>query len=459
MTVTRRQLLVLGGTAGLALTLPSCADSGGTTEKSAPAQSSNKPVQYWTSFSSAKNQQYFKQHFVEDYQGSAKVQLTVKSNDTIDRLTQTALAAGKGPDIILTPGPSQVAAYNDAGYLADLTAYADKYQWRDKLAGWALGASTIGGKLVSLPTSYESMVFYFNPATLEKLQLSAPKNREEFENFCTTAKGNNLVPLAAGNADWKGANEWHLTVFLNHYAGPAAVYSALRGETPWTDPVFVDTVELLKGYFQKGWFGGGVDTYFTNQFPKVYKQLAAGEAAGMISGTWEMATLPDYFGTAGGNSADWDYTTLPALRAEVPQDVWDLGVGQSAGVNAKSPNLDGAVEYLNFLTTDVKTLTAAIQAISWQPTPLKLNAEDFSAKADPRLKRLYTELPAAKNIGYTTWTFYPQVTETYMIEEFERVITDKTTAQEFCAGVQQRFAKELAAGKVPAAPTPEGLPS
>lgn len=455
----RRELLTLSGAAGLGLVLPSCSTNSGTDSKSGPGKPSGKPIQYWTSFSSAKNQQYFKSHFMDAYRGSSKVLLTVKSTDSIDRLTQTALAAGKGPDIVLTPGPSQVAAYNDAGYLADLTSYSEKYKWKEKLASWALGASTIGGKLVSLPTSYESMAFYFNPQVLDKLKLIPPKSRAEFENFCQTAKGNGLVPLAAGNADWKGANEWHLTVMLNHYAGPKAVYSALKGQTPWTDPVFVDTVELLKGYFQKGWFGGSVDSYFTNQFPKVYKQLASGEAAGMISGTWEMASLPDYFGAAAKNTATWDWTTLPSLRDGVPEVVWDLGVGQSAGVNAKSPNVDGAVEYLNFLTTDVKTLTAAIEAISWQPTPLKLTGADFTAKADPRLKRLYTELPAAKSIGYTTWTFYPQETETYMIQEFEKVITNTTSSKDFCAGIQQKFAKELAAGKVPAAPTPTGLAS
>ncbi len=454
----RRELLALGGAAGLSLVLPSCATSGGTKDKPGSTKASGGPVQYWTSFSSAKNQAYFKKNFVDAYTGSNKVQLTVKSNDTIDRLTQTALAAGKGPDIILTPGPSQVAAYNDAGYLADLTPYAEKYKWSEKLAGWALGASTIGGKLVSLPTSYESMAFYYNPQVLDGLQLSPPKSRAEFENFCETAKGKGLVPLGAGNADWKGANEWHLTVMLNHYAGPKAVYSALKGETPWTDAVFVDTIELLKGYFQKGYFGGSVDSYFTNQFPKVYKQLASGEAAGMISGTWEMSTLPDYFGPAAKNSANWEWTTLPPFRDGVAPVVWDLGVGQSAGVNSKSPTMDGAAEYLNFLTTDVKTLTAATEAISWQPTPLKLTEADFSAKADPRLKRLYTELPAAKSIGYTTWTFYPQTTETYMIQEFEKVITNGTSAKDFCAGMQQRFAKELAAGKVPAAPDP-GIPS
>lgn len=462
MDLKRREFLALGGVAGLGLALTSCSTSGsdGTgSQQGSGKPGSGKPVQYWTFFDNAAGKIYFMQHFVKEYPGSNKVQITVKASDTIDRLLQTALAAGKGPDIILTPGPSQVAAYNDAGYLADLTPFAAQYKWHEKLASWALGASTIGGKLVTLPLSYESMVFYYNPATLDKLKLTVPKSRAEFENYCQVAQGNKMAPIAAGNADWKGANEWHLTVMLNHYAGPEAVYSALKGETPWTDAVFVDTVELLMGYFKNGWFGGSVDAYFTNQFPKLYKQLAGGEAAGMISGTWEMANLPGYFGANAKNDAIWDWAPLPSFRSGVPQVVWDLGVGASAGVNAKSANLNGAADYLNFLTTDVKTLTGAIEAINWQPTPLKLTEKNFSAKADPRLKRLYTELPAAKSIGYTTWTFYPQSTEAYMVQEFEKVITGQTSSKDFCAGIQERFAKELKAGKVPAIPTPAGLPS
>lgn len=452
MNLTRRQLLLTGGAAGLAAVLPGCG-----TKEPAGGQTAGGTLDYWYYFSDADQQKYFTEHMVEGYPGPSEVELTVKSSDTIDRLTQTALAAGKGPDLVVTPGPSQVGAYADAGYLVDLTGYAADRGWDELFAGWALEASKVGGKLVTLPTSYESMAFYVNPATLEQHGLAVPKTQADFEAFCTEAQGKGLVPLAAGNADWKGANEWHLGVTLNHGAGPDAVHSALKGETPWTDPVFVDAVTRLAGYFQKGWYGGSVDQYFTNQFPKTYQQLASGEAAAMISGTWEFSNLAPYFGAAAKNDATWDWATLPSLGAGVPEVVWDLAIGQSTGVNARSANVDGAVDYLNFLTTDKKMLTAAIEAINAQPSPITLEDGDFTDEADPRTVRLYTELPKASTIGYTTWTFFPQKTETYMINSLEKVLTAQMTPADFCAGIQQQFATELAAGQVPAAPSPSGL--
>lgn len=178
----------------------------------------------------------------------------------------------------------------------------------------------------------------------------------------------------------------------------------------------------------------------------------------MISGTWEFSNLAPYFGTAAKKDATWDWATIPSLGAGVPETVWDLAIGPSTGVNAKSGNVPAAVDYLNFLTTDKKMLTAAIEAINAQPSPITLEDSDFTDKADPRTVRLYTELPKAKTISYTTWTFFPQRrTETYMINSLEKVLTDQMTPADFCAGIQKQFAAELQAGQVPAAPSPSGL--
>lgn len=447
MQPTRRDVLVGGGALAMLGLLSACAAPG------ARATS----LDYWYYFQDLDQRNYFQKHFIDDYRGSVPVHLTIKSSATIDQLTQVALAAGKGPALVVTPGPSGVNAYNSAGYIVHLDEYAKQYGWDTKFSGWALDASKVNGKLVTLPTSYESMVFYFKPDVLAKHGLTAPKDRAGFVDFCTEAKAKGLVPIAAGNADYKGANEWHLTVALNHAAGPEAVYSALGGKTKWTDPVFVDAFDQLAKDFQKGWYGGGVQTYFTNQFPKVYSQLASGKAASMISGTWEFSNLAPYFGKGSGNSGDWDYQNVPSLRDGVGSSIWDLGIGQSTGVNTQSGNVPGAVEYLNFLTTDVKTITASIEAMNFQPPPIELTQADFTANADPRTVRLYTELPVATTIGYTTWTFFPQKTETYMINEFEKVLTGSMTAAEFCAGMQTIFAGELKAGTVPVAPAPAGL--
>ncbi|WP_255950783.1 ABC transporter substrate-binding protein [Streptomyces odontomachi] len=447
--MTRRRLLGAGGALGVTALLDACGPAG--------PGGAGDDLTIWNNLSDAQQNDYFRAHFAEAYRGARRVRFSPKPSGTIDRLIQTALAAGGGPSIIVTPGPSSfVAAYYSAGYLADLTPYARKYGWSRKFAPWALAASEVDGKLVTLPASYETMAFYTNPATLDDLGLKAPTSREEFEDFCTEAKGRGYVPLAAGNADYQGANEWFVGVGLNHGAGPEAVYSALAGETKWTDPVFVDAVDRLAGYFRKGWFGGAVDLYFTNSFPTVYRQLATGKAAAMISGTWEFANLPAYFGKAAGNDATWDWTTLPALGEHVPRIVWDLAIGQSAGVNTNFGDTAAAADYLNFLTTDVRTIITGIEEMSFEPPPIHIRAADFSARADRRIARLYAQLSAATSIGYTTWTFFPQQTETYMIDYFENVITGQLSAKQYCEGIATRFATERAQGRVPTAPKPGG---
>jgi len=446
MAITRRRLLAGGGALGAAALTGACG----------PAADPHV-ITIWNNLADARQVAYFRKHFAAGYHGRLPVRFTNKSSNTIDRLIQTSLAAGAGPSIIVTPGPSSfVSAYDSAGYLVDLGRYAERYGWRRTFEPWALAASAVHGRLVTLPGSYETMVWYHNPATLRRLGLTAPRNRDEFEHVCAEAKGHGLVPIAAGNADYKGANEWHVGVGLNHGAGPEAVHSALRGETAWTDPVFVDAIERLAGYFRKGWFGGGVDRYLTNTFPTVYRQLATGHAAGMISGSWEFANLAAYFGPAAGNHARWSWAPLPSLRDGVPETVWDLAIGQSIGVNTNAGDVAASVDYLNFLTTDVRTIVTAVEQVAFEPPPINISTDDFSARADPRVVRLYAQLSEATTIGYTTWTFFPPQTETYLIDYFENVITGRLSAREYCAGIQSRFAAERRQGRVPTAPKPNG---
>lgn len=176
----------------------------------------------------------------------------------------------------------------------------------------------------------------------------------------------------------------------------------------------------------------------------------------MLSGTWEFANLTPYFGKAAGNDATWQWATVPSLSDAVPPVVWDLAVGQSAGINTNFPDTAAAADYLDFLTTDVKTIIGAVEQMSFAPPPVHLDAADFSARADRRIVRLYSELSTATSVGYTTWTFFPQQTETYMIDYFENVITGRLSAAEYCQGIAARFETEQAEGRVPSAPKPGG---
>lgn len=458
MSFTRRSFLTATGSAGALALLAACGgktagtpgDSGGIPASGDP----NATVSFWSDFTSADELKYFQAKFADTYPGPGKPQILMKSTDTIDKLIQTSLAAGSGPSLVHTPGPStNVPEYAKAGYLEPLDDWASKFTWRDKFAPWALEASTINGKLMSLPTQYESMIFIYVPEVLQKAGLAVPTTQGEFEEFCTEAKAKGMIPLAAGNADWKGANEWYVGVWLNSGAGPEAVYSALRRETKWTDPVFVSALTNLATYCKQGWFSGSVNNYFTTKFPSIYSQLSSGKAAAYISGSWEFANLPSYFKD---DPKAWDWAVIPSLGNGVPGGIFELAIGQSVAINAKARDLYDSVSFLNYISTTKSLIVDSIADVNFEPTPIQLTSADFGTKVDSRVARFYTQYSSATNVGYTTWTFWPQRTETYIIDYWEKVITGQLSVADYCKGIDDQFAQDYAAGAVPPAPKPAG---
>jgi raffinose/stachyose/melibiose transport system substrate-binding protein len=447
MTLPRRRFLALSAAAALLPTLAACAGGGRSAGN----------IQYWYAFNNQQQRDWFQRNRVDAYPGPVRVDLTVKPSASIDQLTQTALAAGTGPDLVLTAGPAQVAAYAGADYLLPLESSARRYGWDKILAPWALAASLVNGALVALPASYETMIMLYNPATLHAHGWTVPRDRGAFEAICSEAKAKGLIPVAAGNADWRPASEWWVTMALNHYAGPDAVHQALQGRMPWSDPLFVDAITLLSRYYQAGWWGGGVDDYFTNSFPTMYAALAAGDAVFMITGSWALSEILPYFGAPAGNDATWDWAPLFPLRDGVPALVWDLGIGETLSINARSHLAEAAAEYLNFLVSEPHRQAEGVADVGFQPAPVHLSTADFPPSVDERQSRLYSELSNAATIGYTTWTFFPQQTDTHSYTYFDKVFTGQLSAADYCAGLDKVFRKELKLGKVPTAPAPNGL--
>lgn len=444
--MNRRAFLALTGLAALS----SCRQGSAT-------RNDANTVTLWASFSNDAYRRYYEEQFVDAFNAEHDfgVHITVKNDSTLERLQQTAIASGQGPDIVFTSGPSYALEYVNANKLAPLDIYAERYRWDQKLQGWALNAGKVGNKLYSIPSSYETMVCYVNTETMDEHGWTAPTNRDEFEALCEEAMGQGMIPVLAGNADWKPATEWYVSVFFNQYAGPEALYSALKGDTPWSDPVFVDAVTLLNDYFQKGWFGGGVKHYFTNRFDTLNVALAKGEVALDITGSWGFSDMATYF-SGEGDSADadaWDWARLPTLSDDVPADLFALAVGATYSINADMPDPDKAAVYLDWLMADPKRQGDAVAKIAWQPLPLEYKQSDFPTTLDDRIRRFYSEFAATKHIGYMSWTFWPPKSDVYIYEQMDRVLTGDLTPEEYCEGLDELFQEELDDGKVP--PIPE----
>lgn len=378
--------------------------------------------------------------------GGVQVEATMQPNGWT--ATQTALAGGEGPDVVVTPGPSLSMELGKAGQVISLNDYATEFGWADSFAPWALNLGTVNDDIVALPSEVETLVLYYNKTVFEENGWTAPTTIDELTAVAQQAADADYIPFAHTNAEWKGANEWFLGEFLNHAAGPDKVYQALTGELPWTDQVFVDALTILNDYQQNGWFMGGLDRYYTTATADAAAALAYGDAAMKIEGSWFINDANTFFAESG---QEWDWVPMPSTSGDV---IFDLGIGSTYSINANSDHPDAAAEFLNYFFSP-EAQAKAVAGVGLAAAPVTIPAE-LLGDLDERQARMIEQLNEASSAGgygYTTWTFWPPKTETYLIEEIEKVWAGDLTIEDFLQGMQDSFAAEMEAGDVP--PIPE----
>jgi raffinose/stachyose/melibiose transport system substrate-binding protein len=358
--------------------------------------------------------------------------------------TRTALAGGGGPDVVGTPGPSFVFELARAGQLLELDEFAEQHGWHDRFFTWALDLGRVEGTLYSLPDEVETLVLYYNKTLFEDNGWEPPNTMDELVELAREIDAQGIIPFAHSNAEWRPANEWFVGEFLNQVAGPQLVYEALIGERPWTDPEFVQAIELLDMMQQEGWFMGGLDRYYTAMTDERRALFGDGRAAMTIEGTWFIGTIDAFFGEEAGNDNEWDWVPVPSTTGET---YFTLGLGHTLSINRNAGNPEAAAEFLTYFYSQ-EAQARRLTECGEDPGPVDLDPEIFEG-GDPRHIRVVQALDEAfevGNYGYTTWTFWPPRSNVYIWEEIERVWAGHITPEQYLEGLQRMFEQELAAG-------------
>lgn len=416
------------------------------------AAQSPATLTFWYEQANPSQQQALQKNFIEPFNASQKqcrLTLDVRGAN-LDKQLRVALLSGSGPDIVLTAGPSYIAPMADAGQLLPLDSYAAKYNWSKTILPAAYDTGKFNGKLYALPKTYESMALFYNKTLFDKYNWKAPKNLKELDTLAAAMLAKGITPFAQGNADWKGANEWLVTVVLNNYAGPDNLAKALQGKLPWTDPVFVGGIDLLKTWWDKGYFG---KNYLSLTLEQAFDQMAAGKAGMSFNGTWAFQWAKS-FSDAKQTQAT---APIPALRAGVPYPLYALGIGTDLSINKNTKSPDCAAAALNFIysSTFFQNMNRD-WAGDWNVPLRSIDAAQLAKNTTPLYAQTITSLASAVdkgNFGYTTWTFLPPKTDAYLISGIEQVWLSGLSSKAYLQKLNDTFQEELKAGNVPVIPT------
>ena len=399
-----------------------------------------------------------------------KYELVISYDNAVDNNIATALAAdgGNAPDIVYGSGPAFVSQYAQAGKLVDMTSYAAKYGWADRILAPIYSAGNVGGKLYSLPGGTITMGVFYNRKVLNDLRAkepslskNAPATLAELEAFMDAALKHGYYASVTGNKGWKPVNENYTTIFLNAIAGPENVYKAVTGQLPWTDPVFEKAINKSAEWYQKGYLSGIIQRgtlnidYSNLNFDESCQLLAAGRAAFFVGPSMAFQFMKPYF--QGDNMEDLGFVVFPMDPSFKTQN-YVLGTVNSFSIWAGSKNPDEAAKIIDMMMTSSFAQTLAKVWPGYWALPLTEFKPDttgysrLSLEFVKAVQDMYAAV-AEGNFGIHISTFFPPLTQTVLID-IDRVWLKDQSAAAFLRNVSNEYAKDAARGSIPNIPRP-----
>ncbi len=250
----------------------------------------------------------------------------------------TALAAGKGADVIHTRAYGGLEQFAKAGYLLALDPAA--VPELGNLPADALSSTTLRAdkKVYSLPFASQTLGLFINTDVFAKAGVKAPETWEQLLAAGKALKDKGITPLANGVATaWMA--EVFTSVFTNPHLGPDFVADLLSGKATFEDARYTAALGKLlelRDLMPQGFTG--VD-YATSQ-----QLFLSGRAAMFAGGSFEIANFRKQ---NPGLKMEFLAPPAPAGKTAYVSKFFDGGYA----VNAKSTNQADAIKLVRWMGT------------------------------------------------------------------------------------------------------------
>ena len=346
-------------------TKPSVQNSGATNEEPREAElnimmSFPQYMDQWETYA-----KQFEEKMLAEENIKVTVNLEMPSSDQYESILQARLSGGDAPDLY-TLHCNNLATYNDAGYLYDLSGEA----LADVIYENVKQTVTIDGKLLAVPIESQAWGVLYNKAIFEECGLKAPDTLSDLESICETLKAKGYTPfMLAFQEQWVPQLMTGLTLgdivsgklndWLERMYKDEGSYEEVR-------EIF-DVIDLI--------MANGTDRAMEEGSEAGAADFALGNAAMFVQGTWAsntiMTTNPDM--------------KLGVFALPINEDPnctrVNLSTSTTLAVHPDSQELDLALKFANYVL-DAKDSSALFQSCSFNPLADCHDYEAYSWVAD-----------------------------------------------------------------------------
>ncbi|MBL8691311.1 MAG: extracellular solute-binding protein [Rhodospirillaceae bacterium] len=268
-----------------------------------------------------------------------KIKFEAFEPTSYNTILSTALAGGKGPDIMQTRAYGGIEAIAKPGYLLAL----DKTMVPEleNIPADALAAETMreDGKVYAVPFATQTVLILYNKDLFKTHGVQVPETWDDLIGAAKALKAKGVQPFANGTATaWQ--NEILMGAIAPSIYGLQFNADLVAGKATFEDKRFVDAMAKLaelKDHFPTGFTG--VD------YPTMQQLFISGRAAMIAAGSFEIANFRRQ-----NPKLDIGVMASPPAAKGQPRLV-SLFVDGGYGINAKTEHKADAIKFIRYTAT------------------------------------------------------------------------------------------------------------
>jgi raffinose/stachyose/melibiose transport system substrate-binding protein len=225
----------------------------------------------------------------EEAYPNIKINMETIPHDQYKIKVKTSAAGKQLPDIFQVWPGAELEPLVSAGSIQPIDSIVD--HWKDQtIPADLLTAYQIDGKQYAIPgnQNYTHVIYYDKDQVAAAGFETFPETYEDFKQLITNLKDNNLTPIALGNKGKWVLQSCYMSTIGDRYTGNQFLEQALSGEAKFTDPAFIDALNVFKELADMEAFNSDMNNIDNNQQRDVFVQ---GKAAMFIEGSWAITDL------------------------------------------------------------------------------------------------------------------------------------------------------------------------
>ena len=350
----------------------------------------------------------------------------------IRKVIQSRLRSAESPDVFsFDTGPGFGGVLADAGLLYPLEEAYKQRSWG--IYEWAKQRATYNGTVYGVPDQVEEIVVFYN----KDLVPEVPKTVGELRGVAEELKLRGTIPLAFGNREQYPAGHM-FSVAASNVLGRQGLDNIFYGNGRWDVPEVVEAIDLFfRDFVESGYYPQNVNAL---TYDEASAPFYSGEAAMLPPGTLLVPQILQPLHTF-----DVGFFPFPSIDGSGISP--PVGLGSGLFVAKEASNLQGAIEFIDYLLEDstARLIIEKLNVIPAQPVnPKGLDVPEL-------FKEVLEDLsasPEAQSFGYNIDVLAPQNFNEVMFAGFQEVLNGTRSPAEQSAALQRAWATAKKQGKV-----------